>query len=76
VIVIDEDMGLPTTQERMKTFDTVIKGKLAEGNHIMDTPAKGLVLDNEIDVNDEPEGDQVPENDDYTEEAYHGYLNA
>jgi len=60
----------------MKAFDTVIKEKLAEGNHIVETPAKGVVIDDEIDANDEPEGGQVPDNDDYTEEAYDGYLNA
>jgi len=75
--VTSDDIQNPTTQERMHSYTLKITERLNDRNHIIPTPAEGLVLDDEAtDENDEPEGEAQPELDDYTDKAYNAYIGA
>jgi len=67
---------LPQVTIRMQDFDAKIKVKMDDSRHKDDSPAEGLTLEDELDLNDEPEEEAKLEQDDYTEESYDAYLGA
>ena len=74
--VTKEDLLLPQVNLCMQEFNGKIKEKMDDSKFRDDSPAQGLTLDDELDLNDEPEGEAKLEQDDYTEESYDAYLGA
>jgi len=74
--VTKEDLLLPHVKFKLQVFKDKIKPKMDDESHRVDSPAEGLSLEDEEDLNDEPEGETKPEQDDFTEEMYDAYLGA
>jgi len=74
--VIEDDLHQPVTKQRMAACDHAIKERMDDTDFHLPTPPSGLVLDDETDINDEPEEDCMKEHDDYSEETYDTYLGA
>jgi len=75
--VIKEDLESVIVKEKMKQFDTNIEEKMNEWGHVIQAPASGLILDDEgIDDNNKPKQPTLPDQDDFTDEAFDAYLGA
>jgi len=75
--VTKDNLQVTTIQERMRVYTQKITERLDDWNHVITTPAEGLILDDEVeDANDEPEQETQPEQDNYTDDAYNAYLGA
>jgi len=74
--VTKDDLEQPMTKQRMTTYELAIKETMDNTNHQIPMPPSGLMLEDVLDPNDEPEEDTKKESDDYMEEAYDSYLGA
>ncbi len=65
----DKSMS-PEMRVMFVSFDKHITQQLDDANFTINPVGEGLILDNGVDLNDEPEGPQSKEANDFTEDTY------
>jgi len=68
--VTKEDLLLPHVKLKLQVLKDKIKSKMENDRYRVDSPAESLTLEDKEDLNDEPEGETKPEQDDFTKEMY------